>query len=196
MKRDAIAPQLESSFLSCERDTETILRKLFIDSKQHSKILKRLLVITNKDCLTNITNLSYQAVDDMTLKQLIDDHYIILSPTIKNEEYEKLKAAIVISFNNFLPNNDNPEFRDCTVCFDIICNTECWELTDYQLRPFKILGYIDGILNKTKLSGIGELHFSGCSGPVINADIGMYTLTYRAVHGSDDIIPDKDYNGI
>lgn len=196
MKRDVIAQPLESSFLSCERDTETILRKLFIDSRQHSKTLKRLLVITNEDCLTNTTNPEYQKVDNMSLKELIDNKYIILSPTVKNEEYAKLKAAIVLSFDNFLPNGTNPEFRDCSICIDVVCNTECWELKDYQLRPFKILGYIDGILNKAKLSGIGEIHFMGCTGPVVNENIGMYSMMYRAVHGSDDIIPDEEYNGI
>jgi hypothetical protein len=68
----------------------------------------------------------------MNLKDLIDNHYVILSPTVKNNEYEKLKAAIVISFDNFLPNPENPEFRDCSICIDVICNTECWELQDYQ----------------------------------------------------------------
>lgn len=196
MKRDVLAKPLNSSFLSCERDTETILRKLFIDSRQHSKTLKRLLVITNKDCLVDESNPEYKKVDDMSLKQLIDNGYIVLSPVEKNEEYEKLKAAIVLSFNDFIPNGTNPEFRDCSVCIDVICNTECWSLTDYQQRPFKILGYIDGILNNTKLSGIGELHFLGCSGPVIDENIGMFSMVYRAVHGSDDIIPDEEYDGI
>ena len=196
MKRDVIAPPLESSFLSCERDTETILRKLFIESRQHSKILKRLLVITNEDCLINTSNPDYSKADNMTLKELIDGGYIILSPTIKNEEYEKLKAAIVLSFDDFTPNGTNPQFRDCSVCIDVICNTECWNLTDYQQRPFKILGYIDGILNRTKLSGIGELQFMGAHGPVINANVGMFSMRYRAIHGSDDIIPDKQYNGV
>ena len=196
MRRDTFAQPLESSFLSCERDTETILRKLFIDSRQHSKTLKRLLVITNEDCLTNTSNPEYEKVENMSLKELIDNKYIILSPTVKNEEYEKLKAAIVLSFDNFLPNGTNPEFRDCSICIDVICNTECWELQNYQQRPFKILGYIDGILNKAKLSGIGEIHFMGCSGPVVNENIGMYSMIYRAIHGTDDIIPDKDYNGV
>lgn len=195
MQRDTIAPALESSFLSCERDTETILRKLFIESRQHGKILKRLLVITNEDCLTNTSNIEYQKVDNMTLKELIDGGYVILSPTIKNQEYEKLKAAIVLSFNNFTPNGTNPQFRDCSVCIDVLCNTECWNLTDYQQRPFKILGYIDGILNKAKLSGIGELDFMGANGPVIDAEVGMFSMIYRAVHGSDDTIPDEEYNG-
>lgn len=195
MKRDMLAKPLDSSFLSCERDTETILRKLFIDSRQHSKLLKRLLVVTNSDCLT-ANNAEYEKADNMSLKQLIDQHYIILSPVVKNEEYEQLKAAIVLSFDNFLPNATNPEFRDCSVCIDVLCNTDCWELQDYQQRPFKILGYIDGILNKAKLSGIGELNFMGCSGPVVNENIGMYSLLYRAVHGSDDTLPDEEYNGV
>lgn len=195
MKRDTIAPALESSFLSCERDTETILRKLFVDSRQHSKILKRLLVIANEDCITNTSNPEYQKVDNMSIKQLIDEGYIVLSPVVKNKEFEKLKAMIVLSFDNFTPNNTNPKFRDCSICIDVMCNTECWELTDYQLRPFKILGYIDGILNNAKLSGIGELNFLGCSGPVVNARVGMFEMMYRAVHGSDDTIPDEEYNG-
>lgn len=196
MQRDTLAKPLESSFLSCERDTETILRKLFIDSRQHSKILKRLLVVTNEDCLTNTKNTEYIKAEEMSLKQLIDGGYIILSPTIKNAEYEKLKAAIVLSFDNFLPNGKNPEFRDCSVNIDVVCNTECWNLTDYQQRPFKILGYIDGILNKTKLSGIGQLNFVSCNGPVIDAGIGMFSLIYRAVHGTDDTLPDEEYNGV
>lgn len=196
MKRDILAKPLDSSFLSCERDTETILRKLFIESRQHSETLKRLLVISAPDCLTNTSNSDYDKVDKMSLKELLDGHYIILSPTVKNQEYEKLKAAIVLSFDNFTPNATNPEFRDCSICIDVICNTDCWNLQDYQQRPFKILGYIDGLLNKTKLSGIGEIHFMGCSGPVINEDIGMYSLIYRAVHGTDDILPDQEYNGI
>lgn len=195
MRRDVLAAPLHSSFLSCERDTETILRKLFIDSKQHGKTLKRLLVISNNNCLADATNPDYLAVEAMSLKQLLDNHYVILSPKIENEEYAKLKTAIVINFNNFIPNKSNPEFRDCQVEINVICNLECWELTDYQLRPYKILGYIDGILNNTKLSGIGELEFSGCAGPVIRGDVGMFTMTYRAVHGSDDRLPDDEYHG-
>ena len=196
MKRDVIAPPLESSFLSCERDTETILKKLFVDSRQHSKTLKRLLVITNEDCLQNTSNPEYLKADNISIKELIDNQHIILSPVVKNEEFAKLKAAIVLSFDNFTPNGTNPQFRDCVLNIDVICNTDCWELKDYQQRPFKILGYIDGILNGAKLSGIGKLEFLGCSGPVLNERIGMYSMMYRAVHGSDDYIPDEEYNGV
>ena len=43
MKRDLLMTRpLKSSFLSCEKDIETILKKLFINSQPHSEILKRL----------------------------------------------------------------------------------------------------------------------------------------------------------
>jgi hypothetical protein len=109
----------------------------------------------------------------MSLKELMDGGYIITSPAVKNEEYEKLKAAIVLSFDTFTPSS-NPEFRDCIIGIDVLCNIDCWDLKNYQQRPFKILGYIDGILNKAKLSGIGELEFMGCNGPIISANVGMY----------------------
>ena len=51
---------LESSFLSCEKDTETILRRLFIESQPHNSTLKRLLVVNTKDCLTNLNEPVYK----------------------------------------------------------------------------------------------------------------------------------------
>jgi hypothetical protein len=46
MKRDVILTKpITSSFLSCEKDTEIILRKLFVESRPYSDILKRLLVV-------------------------------------------------------------------------------------------------------------------------------------------------------
>lgn len=196
MKRDAVMTSpLESSFLSCERDTQTILQKLFIESRPYSAILKRLLVIANEDCIdeSQKNNPEYLKVDKMSIKELIDGGYIILSPVAKNPEHSQLKAAMVLTFENFTPNQTNPEFRDCSVCIDVLCNVDCWELKNYQQRPFKILGYIDGILNKARLSGIGRLEFVGGTGPVINEDVGMYALMYRAVHGTDDTLPDEEY---
>ena len=49
MRKDLIMKDFQSSFLSCENDTEKILRKLFIESKPYCDELKRLLVINAKD---------------------------------------------------------------------------------------------------------------------------------------------------
>ena len=183
--------RIDSSFLSCEKDTETILRRLFIESRPYSDILKKLLVINTTDCLTSNNPNYKKKIDSMSIKDLKDNQYIRLSPKLTFGEHEEIKSYILISFDNFTPNESNPEFRDCTVSFDIFCHTDYWDLDNYQLRPLKIVGYIDGILNETKLSGIGRFHFMGCSQLILNEELSGYTLMYRAVHDvdGDDKIP-------
>jgi len=58
MKKDLVLSPTEftSSFLSCEKDLEVILKKLFIESQPYSDELKKLLVINTKDCLDNKEN--------------------------------------------------------------------------------------------------------------------------------------------
>lgn len=189
MKRDLIKP-LKSSFLSCEKDTQRILEKLFIDNRQHGNTLKKLLVISAKDC---IDNPKYdEKVREMSLKDLFDEQYIKLNPKIKMPEHEDIKSYVIISFDNFTPNATNPEFRDCTVTFDIICHSDYWDIGNYRQRPLKIAGYIDGLLNDCKLTGIGTFQFLGCNELVLSEDLSGYSLTFIAVHGSDDTIPDSE----
>ena len=194
MKRDLVSTKkIISSFLSCEKDFEEILRKLFIENRPHSDELKRLLVINTKDCLDDKTNTAYlEKLKAMSIAKLRDDGYIKLEPKISIPEHEEVKSYILISFDNFFPNATNPQFRDCTVTFDILCHTDYWDIGNYRLRPLKIAGYIDGILNNTRLSGIGTFQFAGCNELVLDQTFSGYTLMYKAIHGSDDIIPNKE----
>ena len=184
--------EVQSSFLSVEKDIEKILTKLFFDYQSSNQQLLRLLVINTKDCLSNTQNPAYQQkIEETTLATLINEGYIKLAPKIAMPEQEKLKAYIIISFDNFSPTS-NPQFRDCSIHFDIICHTDCWVMDNYQIRPLKIAGYIDGILNNAKLTGIGTLNFISCSEIVLDEVLSGYTLSYRAVHGSDDQIEDNE----
>ena len=72
---------------------------------------------------------------------------------------------------------------------DIICHTDYWDVGNFRLRPLKIAGYIDGILNGCKLSGIGKFQFAGCDELVLDNNLSGYCLMYSATHGSDDEIP-------
>ena len=192
MKRDlALRPvDFTSSFLSCQKDLEEILKRLFVTSQPYSDELKRLLVINTKDCLDNKTSTVYQnAIKDMSLAKLRQQGYIKFEPKIKMPEHEQVKSYLLISFNNFRPNVTNPEFRDCSVHIDILCHTDYWDLGDFRIRPLKIAGYIDGILNKARLSGIGTFQFAGCNELVLDETLSGYTLTYSAIHGTDDVLP-------
>lgn len=191
MKRDIYTNKFNSSFLSFEKDIETILRKLFIESNPYSEILKRLLVINTKDCLDNLESPAIkEKLEQMSLAKLRQEGYIKLEPKIAMPEHEEVKSYIIVSCDNFSPNNDNnPYYRDCTVNFTIVCHLDCWDLGNYRIRPLKIAGFIDGILNEAKLSGIGTFNFVGCDEVVYNEDLAGYTLIYRAIHGNDDKIP-------
>ena len=191
MRRDVNLPgsQFSSSFLSCEKDIEEILRKLFVSSKPYSDYLKKLLVINTKDCLDNETSTTIQQkIADMNLAKLRQEGYIKLEPKVRFGEHEEVKSYIIVSCDNFTPNAANPHYRDCTVTFDIICHTDYWDIGNYRIRPLKIAGYIDGILNKARLSGIGTFQFMGCNQLILNEELSGYTLMYRAVHGNDDKI--------
>ena len=188
MVRD-LTKDVKSSFLSVEKDIKTILYKLFVENPYREDLL-RLMVINNKDCIDDRDNPQYKEIlKSMTTSKLRELGYIKLEPKLNFEEFPDVKSHLVISFDNYVPNTTNPEFRDNTISFDIICHTDYWDIGDFRLRPFKIRGYIDGILNKSKLSGIGTLQFIGCQQLIINQELSGYTLTYLAIHDGDDENP-------
>jgi hypothetical protein len=126
MRRDTriTSSEFSSSFLSCEKDIEEILRKLFISSKPYSDILKRLLVINTKDCLDNEDSIVIDnKLKEMTLAKLKQEGYIRLEPKLTFEENEEIKAYIIVSCDNYAANFSNPYYRDCSISFEIICHT-------------------------------------------------------------------------
>lgn len=54
------------------------------------------------------------------------------------------------------------------------------------MRPYQIAGYIDGILNESRLSGIGILNFMGAQQIILNEYLGGVMLRYVATHGRPD----------
>ena len=184
---------IQSSFLSVGKDAEIILRKLFIESKPYSDLLKRLLLINTKDCLDT----SIKAYNDIikekgTLPKLIQNQQIRLIPKVRFFEHEDTYSYIILTFNDFVPNVKNLEYRDCFVNFDILCHTDYWDLGDYQLRPYMIAGYIDGILNNARLSGMGDFSFISCNHLILDEHLAGLSLTYRAVHFVEDKVNEQD----
>lgn len=202
MRADLIMNKpIYSSFLSCDKDVEKILRTLFVTSKPYSDVLKKLLLINSKDCLQNNENYK-KVIDRYSLGDLIEKGYVRLNPKIARGTFEEMKSYIIISLDNFTPNRRNPEYVDYNINFDVVCYMDAWVLDDFKVRPLMICGYIDGILksltenNKKiirsqaapiKLTGIGSYELLGCNEVVLNEDISMYTLSFRGIHFSEDI---------
>jgi len=184
IKSPEVATDFKSSFLSCEKDQELIWKKLFIENRPYSDLLKRLLVVNTYDCL-DTTNMQYQdMIDKYNVGRLRREKYLRVVPRLEFEEHEKVKSYIVLSFDDFTPTS-NPEYRDCAISFMIVCHLDEWELDDYKLRPWQIAGYIDGILNNCKLTGIGELSFLSASEVPFNEHIAGVLLRYVATHSNE-----------
>lgn len=164
-----------SSFLSLEKDTKRIVQKMLDNDN-----LKKLLYRTEKTCLSPSCPVLTKAEE----QELIEKEYIRIVPKIEIDE--NIFSYVIISYDNFAPNDTNPEFRDNILSFDIVCHFDYWKLTDFQLRPYKIAGEIDSMINNKKLTGIGEVYFMGANQIVLNEELAGLSLTYAVIHGSDD----------
>ena len=181
VKQASLAKDFKSSFLSAEKDQQLIWKKLFVENRPYSDYLKRLLVINTNDCLDESKEQYKQVLKDYSMKKLREDGYLRVVPKLSFGEHEEVKSYVILEFDDYTP-SENPQFRNCVISFTIISHLDYWELDDYKLRPHQIAGYIDGILDGTKLSGIGELRFLGASQVILNEYLGGVLLRYVATH--------------
>lgn len=161
----------KSSFLSMEKDTNLIINKMFKNER-----LKRLLYYTSKDAL-NRPNLN----EDQSLELIQNNIKIVPKLYVDGS----VLNYIIINFDKFIP-SENPEFRDNTIEFDIICHFDQWQLQDFALRPYKIAAEIDSMFNNTHLTGIGELQFIGATQIILTDEFAGLCLLYEATHGEED----------
>jgi hypothetical protein len=83
-------------------------------------------------------------------------------------------------------NSSNPEYRDNSFGIDIICHYDAWQLDDYEMRPYRIAGEIDSMLDKTHLTGIGKLEFVSAIPAIYDDEFAGISLTYIAIRGNED----------
>ena len=139
----------KSSFLSVDKDLSIICDKIL-----KNKRLQKYLYYNVENPLEQ-EDLISQEVRDMFGK------YIRIVP--KLDISGEVMNYIIVSCDNFVPNASNPEFRDNVIEFDIICHFDQWQMKDFELRPYKIAGELDFMLDGNRLTGIGTLEFLGAS---------------------------------
>ena len=165
----------ESSFLSIEKDLGIIMDQIIGNQR-----LKKLLYYTSRDALTR-PNLNA----DQTLEVLRNN--IKIYPKIK--VYPELMNYINISFDLFMENENNPEFRDNTIEFDIVCHHDQWLMDDFMLRPFRIAAELDTMFTDKHLTGIGTLQFVRLTDIILTDEFSGVCLIYQAIHGEEDKSP-------
>ena len=172
----------KSSFLSLEKDMDIIVQMILKNDR-----LKKMLYYTTRDCL-NRPNLT----EDQSLDLFGKNIKIIPKLQIDGEVLNYL----IISFDSFMTNPQNPEFRDNVIEFDIICHFDQWQMKDFELRPYKIAAEIDSMFENKRLTGLGKLEFLGAGQVILTDEFAGLCMRYKIIHGEEDKIhnlnPNKD----
>lgn len=166
----------QSSFLGMAKDTALIMRKILSNKK-----VLRLLYYTSPDCL------KWDSRKDITsaqIKEMFQTKQISNIPKIKIDKDKK--TYLRVTFDAFTPNATNTFYRDHIVEIKIICHFDDWDLENYELRPYRIAGEIDSMLDKQHLTGIGELNFISADQDIYDEEYGGVTLRYLAIRGHED----------
>lgn len=171
MKIERFKPN-KSSFLSVEKDLFIIVKEMFKSTR-----LQKLLHYESPDALARET------VPGEEVAKLFGKNIRIVPKLTVDRD---CLNYVIISFDNFVPNASNPEFRDNIIGFDIVCHFDQWALDKYQLRPYKIAAEIDHLFDGKHLTGIGTLEFLGCNQIVLTDEFAGLSLMYAAVHGEED----------
>lgn len=156
------------NFATVELDFQKIIEKLF----ENQDILK-MLYYNTADCTTK------PDITDETILMDISKNNIRIIPNL--EIPENKGSIIIITFNNFLPNDTNPKFMNNVIIIDILCPTDVWMMDNYMMRPFRIMHEINSMFDKQKLNGIGTMQF-------ITADImtlgnySGYQMAYSVIN--------------
>ena len=162
----------KSSFLSVEKDLELITQTMLKNQR-----FKKLLYYTTEDALDQ---------KDLTSEQSLELFKKNIKIVPKLYIDGSVMSYVIISFDNFTPNGENPEFRDNIISFDIICHFDQWQLQDFQLRPYRIAAEIDTMFAEKHLTGIGTLNFLGANQLLLNEEFAGVSLMYSAIHGEED----------
>lgn len=163
----------KSSLLGMPKDAAIIIDRILSNPN-----LLRLLVYETRDWQ------SQPLPNGEQIKELFTNHQISSVPKIKIDSKEK--TYIRLTYGTVIRNASNPEYRDNTFGIDIICHYDNWDLGDFELRPYRVAGEIDAMLDKTHLTGIGELEFVSATPYVYNEEFAGVSLTYLAVRGHED----------
>lgn len=164
--------QPKSSFLSVDKDMNLIVNRILENER-----LCKMLYYSSADALKR-----RELTEEEKLSMFGKNIKIVPKLTVDNEVLQYL----CIGFSNFITNPTNPEFRDHTIEFDIICHFDQWTLGDFALRPYKIAAELDTMFDKKKFTGIGLLEFVGATPIMLTDEFGGLCLMYRTVNGEDD----------
>ena len=163
------AKMTRSNFNATGKDLYKIMEKMLANQN-----LLKLLKYSTPDALTSKRDLTEEEKSELVNKNI----KVVPQLPIPEEE----GSFIIVAFDGFVTNENNPEFRDNMITFDVLCFMDCWIMNDYMLRPYKIMHEIDEMFNNSKLNGIGKVDFISANSLILSSELAGFTMVYRVVN--------------
>lgn len=74
--------------------------------------------------------------------------------------------------------NLNDEFANLTITIDIYTRVDQWLLDDWGLRPFLLMDRVKKLVDKKRLTNIGEIIFTDFSFDMVSEEIAKHSMTF------------------
>jgi hypothetical protein len=145
------------------------LQKIITRLQADQKLLK-LLYYTDKDPLSQ---------DDLTTEQIKNEVFETLIKIIPRiSPSETAKSIIAIRVVGGDTNNENDEFRDISISFEVFVPLTQWLIKDANLRPFCIMGRILKDLRGKTIDGLGRFTGGNFTLNFLTEEMSCYEMTF------------------
>lgn len=161
----------KADFSTVEKDFADITSRIL----SNENIIK-LLYFNSPDCLSN----EKIKVTDEIIAEVVKENLRII-PSIRIPENKG--SYVIVTFDSFSPNANNPEFMNNLFLIDVLCPSDNWMMDSYMMRPFKIMHEIQRLFNDKPLNGIGKAYLLGAN--LLN--LGDYTGYQMAFSVINDV---------
>ena len=145
------------------------------------KIIKRLM--SNQDLVkllyyTDKDPLSHEDLTKEESDEKVFQKYIKVIPRLGPTEDSHSIVAMLITQGN---TNENSEFRNIIIQFEIFVPITQWIIKDTNFRPFKIMGEIQKSLKGKKINGLGRIEGGDFSFNFVSDEMTDYRQIFNII---------------
>lgn len=143
------------------------------------KIIKRLMA--NQDLVkllyyTDKDPLSHEDLTEEEIQEKIFQKLIKVTPRLGPVEYSNSIIAMIVYQGS---PNENNEFEDIMISFEIFVPNTQWIIKDTNLRPFKIMGEIQKTLVGKRINGLGTIGGGSFAFNFVSEEMTCYRQLFR-----------------
>ena len=158
-----------ADFGTVEKDFADITERILSNED-----LVKLMYFNTPDCLEEgRTEITPEIIDEVVVENLR------IVPSVR---VPKNKGSyLIITFDSFATNRDNPEFMNNLILVDVLCPQDVWMMDSSMMRPFRMMHEVQRMLHDKPLNGIGKVYFMGAN--LLNlGDYNGYQMAFSVIN--------------